>query len=212
MISGAITPAFADILTPEALGFVAKLHRKFESRRQELLAARAARQAEFDHGKLPDFLAQTKTIREADWVIAHSDGKARVVVTTHCEYQIACTKAKATEARIRECKGCEVLEVFNSPISEVAQGALVVMVLLAFLAMAHGFKRTIAGSGSRVPRSSGIGSDSRPRGSRSSTFRCTGPSAPGRGCSTSRTWAGCRWAGPTRCASSTASSPTARTA
>lgn len=58
---------------------------------------------------------------QADWIIAHSEGTARVVVTTHCEYQIACTKAKATEDRIRECQGCEVLEVFNSPISEVAQ-------------------------------------------------------------------------------------------
>jgi ribose transport system substrate-binding protein len=58
---------------------------------------------------------------QADWIIAHSNGTARVVVTTHCEYQIACTKAKATEDRIRQCPGCEVLEVFNSPISEVAQ-------------------------------------------------------------------------------------------
>jgi len=69
-ISGAITPAFAEILSPEALGFVAKLHRKFESRRQELLAARAARQKEFDAGKLPDFLPQTKAIREGDWSVA----------------------------------------------------------------------------------------------------------------------------------------------
>jgi malate synthase len=69
-VSGVISPAFAEILTPEALGFVAKLHRKFESRRQELLAARAARQKEFDSGKLPDFLPQTKKIREADWVVA----------------------------------------------------------------------------------------------------------------------------------------------
>ena len=69
-ISGAITPAFAEILSPEALGFVAKLHRKFESRRQALLAARAARQKEFDAGKLPDFLPQTKAIREGDWSVA----------------------------------------------------------------------------------------------------------------------------------------------
>jgi len=69
-ISGAVTQPFSEILSPEALGFVAKLHRKFESRRQELLAARAARQEEFDHGKLPDFLTQTKAIRDADWVIA----------------------------------------------------------------------------------------------------------------------------------------------
>ena len=69
-VSAAITAAFAEILSPEALGFVAKLHRKFESRRQELLAARAARQKEFDQGKLPDFLPQTKSIRDSEWVVA----------------------------------------------------------------------------------------------------------------------------------------------
>src|SRR5688572_13868086 len=69
-ISGAITPAFGEILSPEALAFIAKLHRKFESRRQELLAARAARQEEFDAGAAPDFLESTKKIRESDWLIA----------------------------------------------------------------------------------------------------------------------------------------------
>jgi malate synthase len=69
-VSGAISPAFAEILSPEALGFVAKLHRKFESRRQELLAARAARQKEFDRGAKPDFLAETKKIRDSEWVVA----------------------------------------------------------------------------------------------------------------------------------------------
>ena len=59
---------------------------------------------------------------QADWIIADiPSGKARVVVTSHCEFQIACTKAHATEDRIQECKGCEVLEFSNSPISEVAQ-------------------------------------------------------------------------------------------
>ncbi len=69
-ISGRITPEFAQILTPEALAFVAKLHRQFEARRQELLARRAARQKEFDAGELPDFLPETKQIRECDWQIA----------------------------------------------------------------------------------------------------------------------------------------------
>jgi malate synthase len=69
-ITGPITPQFAEILTPEALAFVAKLHRAFEARRQELLAARAARQKEFDAGKLPDFLPQTKQIRESEWTVA----------------------------------------------------------------------------------------------------------------------------------------------
>ena len=69
-VSGPVSSAFAEILTPEALALVARLHRKFESRRQELLARRAARQREFDAGKLPDFLAETKAIRESDWQIA----------------------------------------------------------------------------------------------------------------------------------------------
>jgi len=69
-ILGRITPEFASIVTPDALAFVAKLHRKFEQRRQALLAARAERQKEFDAGKLPDFLPETKEIREQEWRIA----------------------------------------------------------------------------------------------------------------------------------------------
>jgi malate synthase len=69
-VSARITPEFAQILTPEALAFVAKLQRAFGARRQELLARRAARQKEFDAGKLPDFLAETRQIRESEWRIA----------------------------------------------------------------------------------------------------------------------------------------------
>src|SRR5882672_1885123 len=58
------------VLTPAALSFVAKVHRTFESRRQELLARRAARQSEFDAGKLPDFLPETEQVRSSDWTIA----------------------------------------------------------------------------------------------------------------------------------------------
>jgi ribose transport system substrate-binding protein len=58
---------------------------------------------------------------QADWIIQHSGGKARAVVTSHCEYAIACAKAHATEERIKQCPGCEVLEFSNSPIAEVAQ-------------------------------------------------------------------------------------------
>src|SRR6185295_18387035 len=69
-ISGQITPEFAQILTPEALALVANLHRLFEARRQELLALRAQRQQQFDAGILPDFLLETKAIRESEWQIA----------------------------------------------------------------------------------------------------------------------------------------------
>ncbi len=69
-LSGQVTDRFAEILTPQALAFITKLHRQFESRRQELLARRAARQKEFDAGKLPDFLKDTQRVRDADWKVA----------------------------------------------------------------------------------------------------------------------------------------------
>ena len=69
-IRGPILPGFDTILSPDALAFIAKLHRSFESRRQELLAKRDARQKEFDAGVLPDFLPETKAIREGNWSIA----------------------------------------------------------------------------------------------------------------------------------------------
>jgi malate synthase len=61
---------YSEILTPQALVFVAKLARKFEPRRRELLAARACRQAEFDAGKLPGFLPETAAIRNGAWTIS----------------------------------------------------------------------------------------------------------------------------------------------
>jgi len=69
-ISGEIKPGFAAILTPEALELVAKLTRAFEPRRQELLAARAARAIRMDAGERPDFLSETAHIRAGDWKIA----------------------------------------------------------------------------------------------------------------------------------------------
>jgi malate synthase len=69
-IKAPITPEFAQILTPEAMNFVAKLSRAFEGRREELLARRVQRQAEIDSGKLPDFLPETAHIRESEWTVA----------------------------------------------------------------------------------------------------------------------------------------------
>ncbi|HLX25292.1 MAG TPA: malate synthase A [Usitatibacter sp.] len=59
------------ILTPQAIGFVAHLHRKYEQRRRDLMGARIARQARLDRGEETfGFLPQTRSIREADWTIA----------------------------------------------------------------------------------------------------------------------------------------------
>ncbi len=69
-INAPITAEYAKILTPEAMALVAKLHRAFEPRRQELLKARVARQARIDAGEMPDFLPETKSIRDGDWKIA----------------------------------------------------------------------------------------------------------------------------------------------
>ncbi|HEY8977750.1 MAG TPA: malate synthase A, partial [Burkholderiaceae bacterium] len=69
-ISGAIQPGFETILTPEALAFVADLHRTFEGRRKELLAARVERTARLDAGERPDFLPSTAHIRNGDWKVA----------------------------------------------------------------------------------------------------------------------------------------------
>ena len=58
------------ILTPEAIEFVTKLHREFNPRRQELLARRERVKREIDAGKLPDFLAETRSIRDREWRVA----------------------------------------------------------------------------------------------------------------------------------------------
>lgn len=69
-INGKYTPEFAEILTPDALSFFAKLQRKHNARRKELLQKRVDRQVRLDAGELPDFLAETKAIREGAWTVA----------------------------------------------------------------------------------------------------------------------------------------------
>ncbi|HNG39678.1 MAG TPA: malate synthase A, partial [Accumulibacter sp.] len=69
-INAPIAPDYLSILTKDALDLVVKLHRAFEGRRQELLRARKERQARIDAGEMPDFLPETKAIREGDWKIS----------------------------------------------------------------------------------------------------------------------------------------------
>ncbi len=59
-----------EVLTPLALQLLASLHRRFNPRRLELLAARAARQQLLDDGALPEFLPATAAVRAADWKVA----------------------------------------------------------------------------------------------------------------------------------------------
>ncbi len=69
-VLGDIIPAFAEILTPDALAFVAKLQRAFGGRRAECLQRRQERQAALDRGEVLDFLPETKGVREGDWTCA----------------------------------------------------------------------------------------------------------------------------------------------
>ena len=67
-------PRQAEILSEDALAFLAGLHRRFDRRRLELLVRRAERQTTFDAGLLPDFLPETKAIRDGDWKVAPIPG------------------------------------------------------------------------------------------------------------------------------------------
>ncbi|NYE08853.1 malate synthase [Bacillus niacini] len=69
-VVGALKSQYDEILTPEALKFIEELEKKFGARRIELLQYRKKRQEEINNGSLPDFLPETKKIRNGDWTIA----------------------------------------------------------------------------------------------------------------------------------------------
>lgn len=69
-VRGERRPEWDEILSDDAVAFVADLHRQFNPRREELLASRQARKVRIDGGELPDFLSETKDIREGDWKVA----------------------------------------------------------------------------------------------------------------------------------------------
>src|SRR5688572_12564762 len=68
-VHGGCKAGYERVLTPEALEFLALLHRRFASRRRELLKRRAERQAHFDGGARPDFLPETREVREGAWTV-----------------------------------------------------------------------------------------------------------------------------------------------
>ena len=69
-VSGAPSPSSSEILTPEALTFIANLHSTFNATREQLLERRATRQSELDAGEAPDFLPETVDVRNGDWQVA----------------------------------------------------------------------------------------------------------------------------------------------
>ena len=83
-IKAPVPPEYLEVLTPEALRFVASLARKFDPVRRQLLENRRLRQEEIHAGKFPDFLEQTRKIRESKWKVADipDDLRERVVEIT----------------------------------------------------------------------------------------------------------------------------------
>ena len=69
-IRGAVPADLAHVLSPEALAFVAELHREFNPTREALLARRKERQAAIAAGERLTFLEETRSIREDDWRVA----------------------------------------------------------------------------------------------------------------------------------------------
>jgi malate synthase len=69
-VRGPAVPGMDEVLTDEALAFVARLQREFGGPRRELLEKRWTRQARLDAGQMPDFLPETADVRAAEWRVA----------------------------------------------------------------------------------------------------------------------------------------------
>jgi malate synthase len=82
-VTGPMQDRYDEVLTQEALAFLADLHRRFDARRRELLSAREQRYAELAAGGMLDFLPETKDVREDDsWRVA---APAPGLVDRRCE-------------------------------------------------------------------------------------------------------------------------------
>jgi malate synthase len=69
-VQAPILEPYVDLLGADTLEFVETLAREFAPQIDELLALRSARQRDFDAGQFPDFLAETASVRQAEWTVA----------------------------------------------------------------------------------------------------------------------------------------------
>lgn len=105
MITGPMQRGYEAVLTQEALDFVAALHDRFHSSRREVLAARDVRRAAIDRGRMPEFKAETREIREdPTWQVAGHRGAPgledrRVEITGPASAQMA-INALNSEAKV----------------------------------------------------------------------------------------------------------------
>ena len=65
-----VTDTHADLLSPDALDFFAKLQREFNPRRLDRLQQRSLRQQAIDRGDMPNFLPETAAVRDGDWRVS----------------------------------------------------------------------------------------------------------------------------------------------
>src|SRR5215204_3058779 len=87
-IHGQVGSELQTILNPEALGFLADLHRRFNPRRRELLQSREERQTAIDAGAELAFLPETRSVRDAQWQVASAPADLldrRVEITGPCD-------------------------------------------------------------------------------------------------------------------------------
>src|SRR5260221_7199119 len=68
-VTGPVSDAYREILSAEALKFLAQLAKQFEARRLLLLERRSERQTQLDAGQLPDFLEETAEVRRSEWTV-----------------------------------------------------------------------------------------------------------------------------------------------
>ena len=71
-LKGPVEGRASEVLTQEALNFVARLQREFGSRREELLRLRDERQRRLDGGETPQFLITTSSVRDSEWKVAEA--------------------------------------------------------------------------------------------------------------------------------------------
>ena len=69
-ITGPPVDRAEEVLTDEAVAFLADLHRRFDGRRRELLAERERRYEQLVAGGRLDFLSETHAVRDGDWRVA----------------------------------------------------------------------------------------------------------------------------------------------
>src|SRR6185295_11627212 len=83
-IDGAVLPGQQQVLSPEALAFVADLARRFAARIEQALERREARRQRWARGERLGFLAETASVRALDWKVAPlpADLMKRVVEIT----------------------------------------------------------------------------------------------------------------------------------